>query len=89
MPVRIFTVHGWAFAQYQGLASTLYLWLYRLVRPLTTSFICVSQRTRDAGIAAHTCGRNGTTVIANAVDVVATPLAALDGIHRASSAWAA
>jgi glycosyltransferase involved in cell wall biosynthesis len=79
VPVRIFTVHGWAFAQYHGLASKLYLWLDRLVRPLTTSFICVSQRTRDAGIAARTCGRNETTVIPNAVDVAAAPRTALDG----------
>ena len=64
---------------YHGFASKLYLWLDRLVRPLTTSFICVSERTRDAGIAAHTCGRDGTTVIPNAVDVGAAPHAALDG----------
>jgi glycosyltransferase involved in cell wall biosynthesis len=79
VPVRIFTVHGWAFAQYHGAASTLFLWLDRLVRPLTTSFICVSGQTRDAGIAARTCHRDRTIVIANAVDVAAAPLATLDG----------
>jgi glycosyltransferase involved in cell wall biosynthesis len=79
VPVRIFTVHGWAFAQYHGLAATLYLWLDRLVRPLTTSFICVSEQTRNAGLAARTCGRDSTTVIPNAVDVAAAPRAALDG----------
>jgi glycosyltransferase involved in cell wall biosynthesis len=79
VPVRIFTVHGWAFAQYHGFAATLYLSLDRLVRPLTTSFICVSERTRDAGIAARTCNRDNTTVIPNAVDVAATPRASLEG----------
>jgi glycosyltransferase involved in cell wall biosynthesis len=79
VPVRVFTVHGWAFAQYHGAASTLYLWLDRLVRPLTTSFICVSERTRTAGIEARTCTRDRTTVIPNAVDVAAAPRAALDG----------
>jgi len=79
VPVRVFTVHGWAFAQYHGAASALYLWLDRLVRPLTTSFICVSERTRDVGVVAHTCGRNRTVVIRNAVDTAAAPHAALDG----------
>jgi glycosyltransferase involved in cell wall biosynthesis len=79
VPVRIFTVHGWAFAQYHGLASALYLWLDRLVRPLTTHFICVSQTTRDAGLAARTCGPQNTSVIPNAVDVAATRRASLDG----------
>ena len=79
VPVRIFTVHGWAFAQYQGVASALYLWLDRLVRPLTTHFICVSQSTRDAGLAARTCRPQNTSVIPNAVDVAATRRASLDG----------
>jgi glycosyltransferase involved in cell wall biosynthesis len=78
-PVRIFTVHGWAFAQYHGIASKVYLWLDRLVRPLTTSFICVSDRTRDAGIAARACDRDRTTVIRNAVDVAVAPRAILRG----------
>ena len=79
VPVRIFTVHGWAFAQYHGAASTLYLWLDRLVRPLTTQFICVAQSTREAGIAARTCRPQTTSVIPNAVDVAATSRASLDG----------
>src|SRR5581483_4536398 len=79
VPVRIFTVHGWAFAQHQGRASTLYLWLDRLVRPVTTRFICVSEETRRAGIAARTCVAGRTVVIPNAVDVEATPRARLDG----------
>jgi glycosyltransferase involved in cell wall biosynthesis len=79
VPVRIFTVHGWAFAQYHGVASALYLWLDRLVRPFTTHFICVSESTRDAGIAARTCATHNSSVIPNAVDVAATPRASLAG----------
>jgi glycosyltransferase involved in cell wall biosynthesis len=73
VPVRIFTVHGWAFAQYDGVMSAVYLRLDRLVRPLTTRFICVSERTRDAGLAARTCVAERTSVIPNAVDVHAAP----------------
>lgn len=77
--VRIFTVHGWAFAQHHGASSRLYLWLDRLARPLTTAFICVSEQTRTEGIAAGTCTPDRTVVIANAVDVDATPQSALGG----------
>lgn len=79
VPVRIFTVHGWAFAQYDGFASRLYLWLDRLVRPLTTGFICVSERTRAAGVEARTCVPARTTVIPNAVDVASARRSALSG----------
>src|SRR3569833_650579 len=73
VPVRVFTVHGWAFAQYDGAAATVYLWLDRLVRPLTTRFICVSEGSRDAGLAARTCPADRATVIPNAVDVGGSP----------------
>ena len=43
VPVRIFTVHGWAFSAYSGLSSKLYRWADRLMRPLTTA----SSRTLD------------------------------------------
>jgi glycosyltransferase involved in cell wall biosynthesis len=79
VPVRIFTVHGWAFAQYHGLSSLLYLWLDRLVRPLTTAYVCVSERTQAAGIEARTCTAARTTVIRNAVDVNQAKQAALTG----------
>jgi glycosyltransferase involved in cell wall biosynthesis len=79
VPVRIFTAHGWAFAQYHGLASKLYLWLDRAVRPLTTNFICVSEQTRAAGIANGTCLSDRTVVIPNAVDVSSASRAALAG----------
>jgi Glycosyltransferase Family 4 len=41
VPVRIFTVHGWAFGAAEGRPSLLYRWADRLVRPLTTATICV------------------------------------------------
>ena len=78
VPVRIFTVHGWAFMQYTGASSSVYLALDRLARPLTTRIVCVSERTRDAGVAARTCTESRTLVIPNAV-ATDGPQSALDG----------
>jgi glycosyltransferase involved in cell wall biosynthesis/peptidoglycan/xylan/chitin deacetylase (PgdA/CDA1 family) len=75
VPIRIFTVHGWAFGAYSGLASRLYRWADRLVRRVTTVTICVSENEREAGIRAGTCDAERTVVIRNAV--------ALDGRPRA------
>jgi glycosyltransferase involved in cell wall biosynthesis len=75
VPIRIFTVHGWAFAAHSGLAARLYRWADRAVRPLTTVTICVSERERTAGIEAGTCDPELTVVIPNAVDVSAAPRA--------------
>jgi glycosyltransferase involved in cell wall biosynthesis len=72
VPVRIFTVHGWAFKATNGSAARMYLLAERLMRPLTTTTICVSQTEKRAGLAARTCGA-GAIVIENAVDVAATP----------------
>jgi glycosyltransferase involved in cell wall biosynthesis len=69
VPVRIFTVHGWSFAAYGGLAGPLFLWIERLVRPLTTTTVCVAQATRDRGLAARACDPTRTVVIHNAIDV--------------------
>jgi glycosyltransferase involved in cell wall biosynthesis len=74
VPIRIFTAHGWAFVQ-QGRS---YLVLERLVRPLTTRFVCVSQATLDEGVAAGVCDASRSVVIPNAVDVD-VPQASLDG----------
>jgi glycosyltransferase involved in cell wall biosynthesis len=79
VPVRIFTVHGWAFSASSGLVSTLYRWADRLVAPLTTLTICVAERERVAGLAAGTCRPERTVVIPNAVDVEAVPPARHDG----------
>jgi glycosyltransferase involved in cell wall biosynthesis len=72
VPIRIFTVHGWAFKAYSGAASTLYRWADRLMSPITTVTICVSQRERSAGLAAQTCRAERTVVIPTAVDADAT-----------------
>ncbi len=79
VPIRIFTVHGWAFAAYGGLAGRLYLWADRLVRPVTTLVICVSRRERELGIGARTCASERSAVVHNAVDVRAFSVAATRG----------
>jgi glycosyltransferase involved in cell wall biosynthesis len=71
VPIRIFTVHGWAFAARSGTASQLYGLVDRLVEPLTTVTICVSENDRAAGLAARTCAAQRTVVIPNAVDLAA------------------
>jgi glycosyltransferase involved in cell wall biosynthesis len=79
VPVRIFTVHGWAFKAYAEPVSTLYRWADRLMRPLTTVTICVSERELAAGLAAGTCSPRRTVVIPTAVDGAAAPEARHDG----------
>ena len=79
VPVRIFTVHGWAFKAHEGVAAAVYLWADRLMRPLTTRTICVAESERTAGLQARTCGAASTVVIHNGV--------ALDGPrHRPDAA---
>jgi glycosyltransferase involved in cell wall biosynthesis len=75
IPIRIFTVHGWAFAAHSGFTSTLYRWADRAIRPLTTVTVCVSENERAAGMAAGTCSAWDSVVIRNAVP--------FDGIPRA------
>jgi glycosyltransferase involved in cell wall biosynthesis len=75
VPIRIFTVHGWAFSAHSGAASKLYHWADRLMRPLTTVTICVSEHGRARGVDAGTCTAEKTTVITNAVDTQAAPAA--------------
>lgn len=67
VPVRVFTVHGWAFKAHTGLAARLYLWAERLVRPLTTMVVCVSESERELGIDLGTCDADRSIVIPNAV----------------------
>ena len=74
-PIRIFTVHGWAFAAARGPGSTVYRWSERLVRPLTTATVCVSEGERAVGIAARTCDAATTVVIRNAIDAALRPVA--------------
>ena len=67
VPVRFFTVHGWAFKAHGGLAATAYLWADRLMSPLTTTTICVAHGERSAGLRARTCRADRTVVIHNGV----------------------
>jgi glycosyltransferase involved in cell wall biosynthesis len=69
VPARVYTVHGWSFAAYDGLAGRMYLWLERLMRPLTTATVCVAEATREQGVAARACDHARTVVIHNAVEV--------------------
>ena len=69
VPIRIFTVHGWAFSAHSGASSTFYHWADRLMRPLTTVTICVSEHSRARGLEAGTCTAEATAVIPNAVDI--------------------
>jgi glycosyltransferase involved in cell wall biosynthesis len=69
VPIRFFTVHGWAFSAYSGLPSLLYRVSDRLMAPLTTVTICVSETELAAGLEAGTCSAERSVVIHNAVDV--------------------
>jgi glycosyltransferase involved in cell wall biosynthesis len=68
-PIRLFTVHGWAFAWYRP--RFVYLWPDRLVRRLTTVTICVAEIARRQGVAARTCDAGRTVVIPNGVELPA------------------
>jgi glycosyltransferase involved in cell wall biosynthesis len=78
VPVRVFTVHGWAFSAHSGAASGLYRWADRIAGRATTATVCVSQRERADGLRARTCRADRTVVIPNAVDVDAYPQAPLE-----------
>ncbi len=73
VPIRFFTVHGWAFSAYSGLPSLLYRVADRLMASLTTVTICVSEQELAAGLEAGTCRAERSVVIHNAVDVAAAP----------------
>lgn len=73
VPVRVFTVHGWAFKATSGAAARVYLWADRAMRPLTTATVCVSQTELEAGVRARTCDRRRTTVIRNGVSLPPEP----------------
>jgi glycosyltransferase involved in cell wall biosynthesis len=73
VPIRVFTVHGWAFGAYEGLQGRCYLSLERWLSRLTTSVVCVSVAVRELGLAARACQPGQTVVIHNAVDVASFP----------------
>jgi glycosyltransferase involved in cell wall biosynthesis len=78
VPIRVFTVHGWAFTAYRGILAYLYRRAEQSVRPFTTATICVSEGERAAGIAAGTCDPRRTLVIHTGIDVASRPLARPD-----------
>jgi glycosyltransferase involved in cell wall biosynthesis len=80
VPIRIFTVHGWAFNAEPGAQRVLYTWLHRLLRPLTTAIVCVSETELSHGLAQRTCTRAQAVVIYNGVDAAAAQRSALDGV---------
>jgi glycosyltransferase involved in cell wall biosynthesis len=67
IPIRVYTVHGWAFLAHDGFAAAAYRWIERALRPLTTVTVCVSEREREAGLAARVCREETTIVIRNGV----------------------
>jgi len=73
VPIRVFTVHGWAFGAYGGLRGRAYLWLERRLSRATTAVICVAAAVRDLGLATGACGAGQSVVIHNAVDVTSFP----------------
>jgi glycosyltransferase involved in cell wall biosynthesis len=79
VPIRIFTVHGWAFTAYAGPAGWLYRVAERSMRPLTSATICVAEYERRAGVVAGACRAEQTVVIPNAVEVSALPRAVQRG----------
>src|SRR4029453_1189729 len=73
-PSRLFTAHAWGFRARSGVPSPFYRLADRVMRPLTSQTICVSERERAAGVEAHTCDPERTVGIRNAVDIEAWPV---------------
>jgi glycosyltransferase involved in cell wall biosynthesis len=69
VPIRLFTVNGWAFFWHSGHRAAVYLWADRAIGRLATRVICVAQEERRLGIEARACKPERTVVIPNAVDV--------------------
>jgi glycosyltransferase involved in cell wall biosynthesis len=67
VPARVFTAHGWAFNAETGFRARAYRALHRLIRPLLTCVICVSQSELAVGLAAKACVRGRSEVIRNGV----------------------
>jgi glycosyltransferase involved in cell wall biosynthesis len=73
VPIRIFNAHGWAFATHPGRRSWVYLWGDRIMRPLTTTVICVAENEVARGLAAGTCNADRTVVIRNGIELNGVP----------------
>jgi glycosyltransferase involved in cell wall biosynthesis len=68
VPHRVFTSHGWAFAAADGRSERLYRTVERMLNPVTSAVICVSEREHARGIEAGACATARAYVIPNAVD---------------------
>lgn len=73
VPVRIVTVNGWAFSAHTGLEAAFYRLVSRLVRPLATAIICVSEAERALGLGAGACSLGQAVVIPNGVPIPPDP----------------
>lgn len=74
VPATLYTVHGWAFKVPGDRGAPLYRLLERLLAPLATAVICVSDREREAGLAVRACHPDRTVVIHNAVRASEAPV---------------
>lgn len=75
VPIRFFTVHGWAHTAHDGVEGRLYRLAERAVRPLTTTTICVAESQRTAGVEARTCDPQRSVVIHTGIDAASRPQA--------------
>jgi glycosyltransferase involved in cell wall biosynthesis len=75
VPIRVFTVHGWAASAHTGMAAHIYGLAERAARLLTTATICVCESERDAGLAARACDARRTFVIHTGIDATSRPRA--------------
>jgi glycosyltransferase involved in cell wall biosynthesis len=69
VPIRFFTVHGWAHTAHDGANGRLYRFAEKAVRPLTTTTICVAESERSAGVRGRTCDPERSIVIHTGIDV--------------------
>lgn len=73
VPVRIANAHGWAFSTHPGSTAWLYLLGERLMRPLTSVTVCVSESERRRGLEARACVPERTVVIYNGINTSDVP----------------
>jgi glycosyltransferase involved in cell wall biosynthesis len=73
VPVRVVTINGWAFSAHTGREAAFYRWVSRMVRPLATSIVCVSEAERELGLSARACTADQAVVIPNGVAVPPDP----------------
>ncbi len=73
VPVRVFTVQGWAFTPFTGAARAGALLVERALRRCTTVLVIASGATRDLGVDAGACRPEDVVVLPNAVELGARP----------------